>query len=132
MVMATPGLLTEPWNPVAGSNWINDQMMIRATDDPALLPDPFTGLYWPQRISRAEVTVQEGVPVERTLDWLTLDTAEEIDEAATRTEADSIAEAAVDAQTRAHSADEAEEAEEAQDAKRPEDTDDPGEQGDRP
>lgn len=78
MVMATPGLLTEPWNPVAGSNWINDQMMIRATDDPALLPDPFTGLYWPQRISRAEVTVQEGVPVERTLDWLTLDTAEEI------------------------------------------------------
>lgn len=78
MVMATPGLLTEPWNPVAGSNWINDQMMIRATDDPALLPDPFTGLYWPQRIRRAEVTVQEGVPVERTLDWLTLDTAEEI------------------------------------------------------
>lgn len=78
MVMGSPGLLTEPWNPVAGSNWINDQMMIRATDDPAVLPDPFTGLYWPQRISRAEVTVQEGVPVARTLDWLTLDTADEI------------------------------------------------------
>ena len=68
----------------------------------------------------------DGTPEERE------DTAEEIDEAATRTEADSIAEAAVDAQTRAHSADEAEEAEEAQDAKRPEETDDPGEQGDRP
>lgn len=78
MVMATPGLLTEPWNPVAGSNWINDQMMIRATDDPALLPDPFTGLYWPQRIRKAEVTVEESVPVGRTLDWLTLETAAEI------------------------------------------------------
>lgn len=78
MVFGTPGLLTEPWNPVAGSNWINDQMMIRATDDSAVLPDPFTGLYWPQRIRSADVTVQEEVPVVRTLDWLTLDTATEI------------------------------------------------------
>lgn len=78
MVFGTPGILTEPWNPVAGSNWINDQMMMRATDDPAMLPDPFTGLYWPQRIDSAEVTIQKDVPVIRTHDWLTLDTATEI------------------------------------------------------
>lgn len=78
LVFATPGLLTEPWNPVAGSNWVYDTMIINALGDRALLPDPFTGLYWPQRIESAEVTVQEGVPVIRTLDWLTLDTAPEI------------------------------------------------------
>jgi peptide/nickel transport system substrate-binding protein len=55
-----PSLLTEPWNPVAGSNWIFDTMIIRALSDIELVPDPFTGLYWPQRIDRAEVTVQDG------------------------------------------------------------------------
>lgn len=78
MVFGTPGLLTEPWNPVAGSNWIFDQMLIRATDDPVVIPDPFTGLFWPQRLTTAEVTVQQDVPVGRTLDWLSLDTAAEI------------------------------------------------------
>lgn len=78
MVFATPGLLTEPWNPVAGSNWIFDTMIMRSLDDSELLPDPYTGLYWPQRIEAAEVTVQKDVPVIRTHDWLTLDTAPEI------------------------------------------------------
>ncbi len=79
VVFAVPSLLTEPWNPVAGSNWIFDTMIIRALADVELVPDPFTGLYWPQRIDRAEVTVQEGVPVIRTHDWLTLDTLPEIE-----------------------------------------------------
>lgn len=78
MVIGLPSLLTEPWNPVAGSNWIFDQMIIRALHDPELLPDPFTGLYWPQRIDGAEVTVIEGVPVTSTLDWLSLETVPEI------------------------------------------------------
>ncbi len=79
VVFAVPSLLTEPWNPVAGSNWIFDTMMIRALADVELVPDPFTGLYWPQRIERAEVTVQEGVPVIRSHDWLTLETVPEVD-----------------------------------------------------
>lgn len=78
-VMAVPNLLTEPWNPLAGSNWIYDQMIIRALGDSPLLPDPFTGLYRPQRIDSAEVTVVEDAPVTRTLDWLTLETAPEIE-----------------------------------------------------
>ncbi|SDI80508.1 peptide/nickel transport system substrate-binding protein [Billgrantia gudaonensis] len=79
MVFGTPGLLTEPWNLVAGSNWIFDRMIMRATQDPVALPDPFTGLYRPQRIAEAEVTVQEDVTVERTLDWLSVSTAERIE-----------------------------------------------------
>ena len=70
--LATSSLLTEPWNPVAGSNWIFDTMVQRATADAALLPDPFTGLAWPQHITKAKVTVREGLPVQKSLDWVDL------------------------------------------------------------
>jgi peptide/nickel transport system substrate-binding protein len=76
--IAMPSMLTEPWNPIGGSNWIYDQMMIRATSEMGTLPDPYTGLAWPQRIERAEVTVEEGLPVGASLDWVTLDFAPEI------------------------------------------------------
>ncbi len=78
MVIGSPGLLTEPWNPVAGSNWIFDQKIIRALQDPPLLPDPFTGLYWPQQIHSADVKVQYGVPLLISHDWLTIHRAETI------------------------------------------------------
>jgi len=77
--IASSDLLVDPWNPVDGSNWIYDQMIIRATYDPALLPDPFTGLYQPNRIKKAEVEVKSGLPVGSTLDWLTLRFSDEID-----------------------------------------------------
>jgi peptide/nickel transport system substrate-binding protein len=79
MIVPVPSLLTEPWNPVAGTNWLYDQMMIRGTQDSTLLPDPFTGLYRPQRIAGAEVTVVEGAPVQRSLDWLTLERQAQIE-----------------------------------------------------
>lgn len=78
IVIASPGVLTEPWNPVAGTNWIHDRMIVRALADPPLMPDPFTGLFWPQRIAAAEVTVQEDAHVERTHDWLRVDSARDI------------------------------------------------------
>ncbi|GKW50495.1 ABC transporter substrate-binding protein [Halomonas sp. NCCP-2165] len=78
MVFGTPGLLTEPWNPIAGSNWIFDRMITRALTDPPLLPDPYTGLYRPQRLEHAEVTVAEGVTLTRSLDWLSLERQERI------------------------------------------------------
>ncbi|GHE21978.1 ABC transporter substrate-binding protein [Halomonas urumqiensis] len=79
MVIGMPALLAEPWNPIAGSNWAFDRMITRATQDPAVMPDPFTGLYLPQRLIHAQVTVEAGVPVTRTLDWLSVDTAERIE-----------------------------------------------------
>lgn len=70
--IASSDLLVDPVNPVAGSDWIYDAMYYRAVSDPAVLPDPYTGLYWPQRVKKAEVYVQSGLPVGVTLDWVTL------------------------------------------------------------
>ncbi len=73
-----PGIMVEPWNPLAGTNWIMDGFPQRATSDNGVISDPFTGLALPQRLERADVTVVEGLPVANTLDWVTLDTASSI------------------------------------------------------
>ncbi len=78
MVYGVPSLLTEPWNPVAGTNWIFDTLIIRALGESATMPDPFTGLYWPQRVKSVDVFVQEGIPVTKSHDWLTLQFVPEI------------------------------------------------------
>jgi peptide/nickel transport system substrate-binding protein len=75
MRVSQPGILVEPWNPVAGSNWIYDSAAQTSTSDVFVMPDPYTGLYYPQRIESAAVVVEEGLPVAKTLDWLTLETA---------------------------------------------------------
>lgn len=72
MRIGMPSILTEPWNPVAGSNWIYDQMIIRGTEAAPTLPDPFTGLFLPHYVQSAHVTAQDGVPMIKTLDWVDL------------------------------------------------------------
>lgn len=76
--VAMPSILTEPWNPIAGTNWIYDQMPIRGTSDFAAIANPFTGLPIPQRIERAEVVIKEGLPVGVSSDWVELSFADEI------------------------------------------------------
>jgi peptide/nickel transport system substrate-binding protein len=77
-----PSILTEPWNPVAGTNWVYDMMPIRGMANGAVVPDPFTGVTLPNRLSKAEVYIQEGLPVEKNLtgedDWVTLEFMPEI------------------------------------------------------
>ncbi|MEZ4869578.1 MAG: ABC transporter substrate-binding protein [Caldilineaceae bacterium] len=72
VTIAMPSILPEPWNPLDGTNWVYDQMLIRGTGDLDVLPDPYTGLSWPQRIERAEIFIKEGLPVAKTLDWVDL------------------------------------------------------------
>jgi peptide/nickel transport system substrate-binding protein len=71
--IATASILTQPWNPLGGSNWVFDQMFIRATGEQGHMPDPYTGLWWPNRFERAEVFAQEGLPIGITHDWVTLE-----------------------------------------------------------
>jgi peptide/nickel transport system substrate-binding protein len=79
MTVGMPSILTEPWNPVAGSNWIYDQMIQRGTTDEATLPDPYTGLFIANLVKSAELTVQEGLPINKTLDWVALSFAPTLD-----------------------------------------------------
>jgi peptide/nickel transport system substrate-binding protein len=81
MRWAEPDLFGQAWNPVAGSNWAFDQAAIRATSSGfnGLIPDPYTGLYWPLRFESGEVTVLDSLPpLNKSLDWVTLNTAPEI------------------------------------------------------
>ncbi len=78
MNIAMPSILTEEWNPLGGTNWIYDMMLIRGTAEMGHIPDPYTGLWWPRRFERAEVVVEEGLPVFQTLDWVDLEFADEI------------------------------------------------------
>ncbi len=79
LTVALPRLLTGPWNGLAGSDQVYDEMPQQATAGAGVLDDPYTGLPWPQRIEKAEVVVQTGLPVTKTLDWLTLQVADRID-----------------------------------------------------
>lgn len=77
VTVAMPSILTGPWNPLDGTNWIYDAMLYRGIGDLGVIPDPFTGLNRPQRIERGELFIQEGLPVGRTLDWVDLQFVEE-------------------------------------------------------
>jgi peptide/nickel transport system substrate-binding protein len=85
MKIGTNDLFTEPWNTIGGDNWIWDTGVQRFTTQGSdiatsggLMGDPYTGLAWPQRIATAEVTAQTGLPISKTLDWVTLKTADSI------------------------------------------------------
>jgi peptide/nickel transport system substrate-binding protein len=71
--MAPQDNFIDPWNPVDGSNWVSDGMVQNATMDQASMPDPYTGLAWPQRAEGLTVTAKEGLPISKSLDWVTLE-----------------------------------------------------------
>ncbi|MEM0490184.1 MAG: ABC transporter substrate-binding protein [Ignisphaera sp.] len=75
-----PSIMTQPWNPIGGSNWIFDQTIIRATGEAAVLPDPYTGLYHPLRVKKAEVYVSKDLEgqIRASLPWVSLEYVDEI------------------------------------------------------
>lgn len=78
-IFAIPSLLTEPWNPVDGTNWVFDRMIMRALDDGVVIADPFTGLYLPQRVQAALVTIEKGHDPALTHDWVTIEEVDSIE-----------------------------------------------------
>jgi len=73
MTIAMPSIMTQPWNPVAGTNWVYDNMPIRGMESKAVVPDPFTGVTMPYLLEKAEIYVEEGLPVEKNTDWVSLE-----------------------------------------------------------
>ncbi|MGB8213238.1 MAG: ABC transporter substrate-binding protein [Anaerolineales bacterium] len=80
MKWANSDLFTDPWNPIAGSNWAWDQANhnFTAMGYQGMMPDPYTGLYWPIVFDKATVTATQGLPIGKSLDWVTLNTAPSI------------------------------------------------------
>ena len=77
--VAIAEIFADPWNPIAGSTAAGDIFATgRALGDTGALPDQRDGLYWPQRIERAEVYVKDGLPMDITHNWLRLEFVPEI------------------------------------------------------
>jgi peptide/nickel transport system substrate-binding protein len=76
--VAQTDLMTDPWNPINGSNWTWDATVEYTTSDFGVVPDPYTGLYLPKLITSAAVVAKTGLPVAKSLDWLTLTTQDSI------------------------------------------------------
>ena len=79
MKVGTNDLFTQPWNTIGGSNWVWDSAVMRSTAQYGAMPDPYTGLSWPQRIASAEVVATTGLPIATNLDWVKLSTSDKID-----------------------------------------------------
>ncbi|HHY14920.1 MAG TPA: hypothetical protein GX521_02470 [Firmicutes bacterium] len=75
--IAMPSILTEPWNPLDGTNWIYDMGLIRPTGDLGYMWDPYTGMHYPNKIESAELYIQKDLPVSVTLDWVDVHRVEE-------------------------------------------------------
>ena len=71
-------LFSQPWNPVSGSNWVWDQGAQAAIGGGGFMSDPYTGLQWPLRAEKAELTITKGLPIFKSLDWVTVTTADSI------------------------------------------------------
>ena len=76
--IAQSGILVEAWNPIAGSNWTDDGMVQRFTYDWGAVSDPYTGLILPKLVEKAELTAVEGLPIEKSSDWIDLAFTDEI------------------------------------------------------
>jgi peptide/nickel transport system substrate-binding protein len=78
VTIGLPSLMTQAWNPVAGSNWVYDMMPMRGASGKAVVPDPYTGLSRPNRVASAVLYAETGLPIGVTYDWVTLEFMDEI------------------------------------------------------
>lgn len=65
-------VLVDPWNTVAGTNWVYDAVLITPTESYAFLTNPYTGLPMPERLVKAELYVSKDVSTIASSDWLKL------------------------------------------------------------
>lgn len=88
MNIGTNDLFTQPWNTLAGSNWVWDSNIMRATSmgttsagsyTSGAMGDPYTGLAWPHRFESASLEYQTGLPItDNNLGWLDVQEVDQI------------------------------------------------------
>jgi len=72
-------VLVYPWNPVAGTNWAYDTMLITAVTDSATRANPYTGLFMANRLVSAEVYAVKGLVTQSSSDWLKLSFVDKVE-----------------------------------------------------
>jgi len=77
--IANSAIIVDAWNPIAGSNWIDDTVVRNFTTDYGVIYNPYTGLFMNKLVESAELVAQEGLPnAEPQSDWITLEFQPEI------------------------------------------------------
>jgi peptide/nickel transport system substrate-binding protein len=76
--IAESGPFVQAWNPVSGSNWVDDLYVQNMTEDHGTIPNPYTGLNMPKLVTKMELVAKTGLPINKTLDWVTLTSADSI------------------------------------------------------
>ena len=65
-------VLVDPWNPVAGTNWVYDTVILICVNDEDTIYNPYTGLPVPNRFEEVTVEVEDGMQIIATSPWLNL------------------------------------------------------------
>ncbi len=65
-------VLVDPWNPVAGTNWVYDAVIQQAVNDPDAIYNPYTGLPMPNRFVDVKMYVEKGVYTKASSKWVSL------------------------------------------------------------
>ncbi len=72
--IASSGILVDAWNPVAGSNWIDDTIVRNTGVDYGTVFNPYTGLEMPKLVQSADLVAQTGLPIAQPQSsWVTLE-----------------------------------------------------------
>ncbi len=77
--IANSGILVDAWNPISGSNWIDDTIVRNFTVDYGVIFNPYTGLVMPKLVESASLEAVNGLPIAAPQsDWVTLNFADTI------------------------------------------------------
>jgi len=76
--IAESGPFVQAWNPVNGSNWVDDLYPQAMIMDHGVISNPYTGLNMPKLVTKLDLVVKNGLPITKTLDWVTVKTADTI------------------------------------------------------
>jgi len=72
-------VLVDPWNPVAGTNWVYDSVLLWAVNDYAYRYNPYNGLPMANRLVSAEVYAVKGLVTQSSSDWLKLSFVDKVE-----------------------------------------------------
>jgi peptide/nickel transport system substrate-binding protein len=77
--IANSAILVDAWNPISGSNWIDDTIVRNFTVDYGVIFNPYTGLVMPKLVKSATVEAQTGLPIaDPQSDWVSLNFSDTI------------------------------------------------------